>query len=165
MNKALLQKGLQRMSVFILCCFIGPFVVHQAFQNEGHPLYYPVLILGLILISFNIVIIFAAHLKIFDFAVFLRHLCILRLLSLSFQIIITISSRLSWHDIKLVSLLVVAIADWQFFECRWRMALCCHCSWCRLWFEIRVVFIRFLFQFWRLSFHNLCFILFNLWVY
>jgi MFS-type transporter involved in bile tolerance (Atg22 family) len=51
MNKALLQKGLQRMSVFILCCFIGPFVVHQAFQNEGHPLYYPVLILGLILLA------------------------------------------------------------------------------------------------------------------
>ncbi|MDA7694208.1 DUF6095 family protein [Flavobacteriaceae bacterium] len=47
MNKALLIKGLQRISIFILCCFVGPFIVHQAFKNEGHPFYYPVLIVGL----------------------------------------------------------------------------------------------------------------------
>ena len=51
MNKTLLQNGLKLMSYFIVLCFIGPFVVHQAFQNKFHTLYYPVLTLGLILLS------------------------------------------------------------------------------------------------------------------
>lgn len=48
MNKPLLQKGLKKMSLFLLCCFIGPVVVHQAFKNQSHPLYFPVLILGIL---------------------------------------------------------------------------------------------------------------------
>ena len=48
MNKPLLIKGLKKMSLFLLCCFIGPVVVHQAFKNHGHPLYVPVLILGVL---------------------------------------------------------------------------------------------------------------------
>ena len=51
MNKILLQKGLKLMSYFLVLCFIGPFVVHQAFQNKSHSLYYPVLALGLILLG------------------------------------------------------------------------------------------------------------------
>ena len=47
MNKALFQKGLKRMTVFLFCCFLGPVIVHQAFKNQEHPLYYPVLIIGL----------------------------------------------------------------------------------------------------------------------
>tara|TARA_B100001057_G_scaffold328309_1_gene328645 strand:+ start:588 stop:818 length:231 start_codon:yes stop_codon:yes gene_type:complete len=50
MNKALLQKGLKKMSLFLLCCFGGPFIVHQAFKNQSHPLYLPVLILGILLL-------------------------------------------------------------------------------------------------------------------
>ena len=46
MNKNLLQNGLKKMSLFLLCCFIGPVIVHQAFKNKNHPLYVPVLILG-----------------------------------------------------------------------------------------------------------------------
>ena len=46
MNKNLLQNGLKKMSAFLLCCFIGPVIVHQAFKNQNHPLYVPVLILG-----------------------------------------------------------------------------------------------------------------------
>ena len=48
MNKPLLIKGLKKMSLFLLCCFIGPVIVHQAFKNQGHPLYVPVLILGVL---------------------------------------------------------------------------------------------------------------------
>ena len=46
MNKPLLQIGLKKMSLFLVCCFIGPVIVHQAFKNQNHPLYFPVLILG-----------------------------------------------------------------------------------------------------------------------
>ena len=48
MNKPLLQKGLKKMSLFLLCAFIGPVVVHQAFKNQAHPLYVPVLIAGIL---------------------------------------------------------------------------------------------------------------------
>lgn len=48
MNKPLLQSGLKKMSLFLICCFIGPVIVHQAFKNQNHPLYFPVLILGLL---------------------------------------------------------------------------------------------------------------------
>ena len=46
MNKPLLQTGLKKMSLFLVCCFVGPVIVHQAFKNQNHPLYFPVLILG-----------------------------------------------------------------------------------------------------------------------
>ena len=46
MNKPLLQSGLKKMSLFLVCCFVGPVIVHQAFKNQNHPLYFPVLILG-----------------------------------------------------------------------------------------------------------------------
>lgn len=46
MNKPLLQSGLKKMSLFLVCCFTGPVIVHQAFKNQDHPLYFPVLILG-----------------------------------------------------------------------------------------------------------------------
>ena len=51
MNKVLLLKGLKLMSYFLVLCFTGPFVVHQAFQNKSHTLYYPILVLGLILLG------------------------------------------------------------------------------------------------------------------
>ena len=47
MNKILLKKGLKRMAVCLFCCFLGPVVVHQAFKNQEHPFYYPVLVVGL----------------------------------------------------------------------------------------------------------------------
>ena len=51
MNKILLQKGLKLMSYFLVLSFIGPFLVHQAFQNKSHPLYYLVLVIGLLLLG------------------------------------------------------------------------------------------------------------------
>ena len=51
MNKIQLQKGLKLMSYFLVICFVGPFMVHQAFQNKSHPLYYLVLTIGLLLLG------------------------------------------------------------------------------------------------------------------
>lgn len=49
MDKRLLQKGLKRIALGILSAFTGPVIIMQAFQNEGHPFYWPVLIIGLII--------------------------------------------------------------------------------------------------------------------
>lgn len=49
MDKIALQQGLQRVFYGIVLAFMGPFVIMQAFQNEGHPWYWPVLIVGLLL--------------------------------------------------------------------------------------------------------------------
>lgn len=54
MNKILLQKGLRSMSFSIVFCFIGPFVIHQAFQNKNHPLFYPVFVLGILLLTLTL---------------------------------------------------------------------------------------------------------------
>ena len=49
MDKIALQKSLKRVMYTIVLAFIGPFVIMQAFKNEGHPWYWPVLIVGLLL--------------------------------------------------------------------------------------------------------------------
>ena len=49
MDKIALQQGLKRVMYAIVLAFIGPFVIMQAFKNEGHPWYWLVLIIGLIL--------------------------------------------------------------------------------------------------------------------
>ena len=54
MDKIALQQGLKRVMYAIVLAFIGPFVIMQAFKNEGHPWYWPVLIIGLILSSGSI---------------------------------------------------------------------------------------------------------------
>ncbi|MCK0191863.1 DUF6095 family protein [Arenibacter sp. F20364] len=48
-NKVLLLKGLKYIAYTIALMFTAPIVIYQAFKNEGHPLYWPVLIIGLIL--------------------------------------------------------------------------------------------------------------------
>ena len=47
MNNSSLTKGLKLMIVCLLNCFLGPFVVHQAFKNQENYFYFPVLIIGL----------------------------------------------------------------------------------------------------------------------
>ncbi len=47
-DKALLAKGIRRMAFSLVFLFLGPFALHQAFKNEGHPFYYPVLVLGVV---------------------------------------------------------------------------------------------------------------------
>ena len=48
-NKALLLKGLKNIAYTIALMLTAPIVIYQAFKNQGHPFYWPVLIVGLIL--------------------------------------------------------------------------------------------------------------------
>ncbi|CAI8263136.1 MAG: hypothetical protein CBC80_006525 [Flavobacteriaceae bacterium TMED120] len=54
MDTQLLRKGLKRMAWFIVLAFTGPVFLYQAFQNQGHPFYFPVLILGLLLCGLSL---------------------------------------------------------------------------------------------------------------
>jgi purine-cytosine permease-like protein len=49
MNK-FLKKGFIQVFTGISLCFIGPVLVSQAFNNQGHPLFIVVLIIGVILL-------------------------------------------------------------------------------------------------------------------
>lgn len=57
-NKELLGKGVQRMAIALIFMFISPVIIHSAFKNQDHPLYIPVLILGLIGAAFAIYMAF-----------------------------------------------------------------------------------------------------------
>jgi hypothetical protein len=47
-NKQILAKGIRYMSGALPLFFIGPVVIHSSFKNQQHPLYMPVLGLGII---------------------------------------------------------------------------------------------------------------------
>ncbi|TSE09477.1 DUF6095 family protein [Aquimarina algiphila] len=57
-NKELLGKGVQRMTIALIFMFISPVVIHSAFKNQEHPLYIPILVLGLISAGFAIFMAF-----------------------------------------------------------------------------------------------------------
>ena len=48
-DKDLLVKGLKFIFYTIFLMFLAPVVLYQAFKNQDHPFYIPVLIIGLIL--------------------------------------------------------------------------------------------------------------------
>lgn len=48
-DKEVLIKGVKYLGYTILLMFTAPVVIYQAFKNQEHPLYWPVLIVGLIL--------------------------------------------------------------------------------------------------------------------
>jgi len=48
-NKDILVKGLKQLAYTAMLMFLAPVVIWQAFKNEGHPFYWPVLILGIFL--------------------------------------------------------------------------------------------------------------------
>ena len=48
-DKEILVKGLKRLAYTVLLMFLAPIVIWQAFKNEEHPFYWPVLIVGIIL--------------------------------------------------------------------------------------------------------------------
>ncbi len=48
-DKDLLVKGIKYIAYTIALMFSAPVVIYQAFKNEENPLYWPVLIVGLIL--------------------------------------------------------------------------------------------------------------------
>ncbi|MGD1998321.1 MAG: DUF6095 family protein [Flavobacteriaceae bacterium] len=47
MNKELLFKGLQRLFVALIMAFTGPVIYSSSLKNEEHPLFIPVLVLGI----------------------------------------------------------------------------------------------------------------------
>lgn len=48
-RKQVLAKGLRRLVYTLLLMVTAPIVIYEAFKNEGHPMYIPVLVVGLIL--------------------------------------------------------------------------------------------------------------------
>ena len=48
-DKNLLIKGVKYLGYTVLLMFSAPVVIYQAFKNEENPLYWPVLIIGLLL--------------------------------------------------------------------------------------------------------------------
>lgn len=47
-DKELLVKGLKSFGYTVLAMFTAPLLIYQAFKNEEHPFYWPVLILGVL---------------------------------------------------------------------------------------------------------------------
>lgn len=47
-DKELLVKGIKSFGYTVAAMFMGPFLLYQAFKNEGHPFFIPVLILGIL---------------------------------------------------------------------------------------------------------------------
>ncbi|MDG3582390.1 DUF6095 family protein [Galbibacter pacificus] len=48
-NRELFFKSLKYFAYTVLLMFMAPTVIYQAFKNQTHPWYWPVLILGLLL--------------------------------------------------------------------------------------------------------------------
>lgn len=48
-DKDVLVKGLKRLAYTVMLMFLAPVVIWQAFKNEEHPLYWPVLVVGIII--------------------------------------------------------------------------------------------------------------------
>ena len=48
-DKTLMLKGVKFIAYTVALMFLAPFTIYQAFKNQTHPLYWPVLILGIIL--------------------------------------------------------------------------------------------------------------------
>ena len=48
-DKAMLVKGIKFLIYTVLTMFLAPVVIFQAFKNQDHPFYIPVLVIGLIL--------------------------------------------------------------------------------------------------------------------
>lgn len=48
-NKEMLLKGVKWLGYTIALMFTAPLTLYQAFKNQEHPLYIPVLVVGLVL--------------------------------------------------------------------------------------------------------------------
>ncbi len=47
-DKRILMKGITRLGWALPMFFMGPVIIHSSFKNEGHPLFIPVLGVGII---------------------------------------------------------------------------------------------------------------------
>jgi len=57
-DKKILMKGIRYLSGALPMFFIGPVVIHSSFKNEEHPLFIPVLGLGIITCLLGILLMF-----------------------------------------------------------------------------------------------------------
>nr|WP_317633114.1 DUF6095 family protein [uncultured Flavobacterium sp.] len=57
-DKVTVLKGVKRVSMAIPLMFLGPIVIHSSFKNQGHPLYYPVLFLGILICLLSMFLFF-----------------------------------------------------------------------------------------------------------
>lgn len=57
-DKTRIYKGLQKVFIAILLMFTGPIVIYSSFKNEGHFLYYPVLIAGCLICLYSMFLFF-----------------------------------------------------------------------------------------------------------
>lgn len=48
-DKSLLLKGIKFFLITVGLMFTAPLILYQAFRNEGHPYFWPVVVLGIIL--------------------------------------------------------------------------------------------------------------------
>jgi len=48
-NKDILIKGVKQLGYTVMLMFLAPIVIWQAFKNEDHPFYWPVLTIGILL--------------------------------------------------------------------------------------------------------------------
>jgi len=48
-DKELLVTGIKKLAYTVVLMFTAPVVIWQAFKNEGHIFYWPVLIIGIVL--------------------------------------------------------------------------------------------------------------------
>lgn len=50
-NKTLLGKGMKFLAGSLPLMFLGPVILFSTFKNQDHPLYIPILILGLLVLA------------------------------------------------------------------------------------------------------------------
>ena len=68
-DKDMLVKGIKHLAYTVLAMFLAPVVLFQAFKNQDHPFFIPVLVIGIILAIVAIGLGFYS-IKIFMDAVF-----------------------------------------------------------------------------------------------
>ncbi len=57
-NKEILSKGIKYLAFALPLLFIGPSIIFSSFKNQQHPLYIPILGLGIIMCLLAIFLIF-----------------------------------------------------------------------------------------------------------
>ena len=57
-NKQLLVRGVRYLAFALPLMFLGPSVIHSSFKNQEHPLYIPILGLGIIFCMLSVFMMF-----------------------------------------------------------------------------------------------------------
>lgn len=57
-DKETVFKGIRKVSMAIPMMFIGPVVINSSFKNQGHPFYYPILAIGILICLLSMFLFF-----------------------------------------------------------------------------------------------------------